>query len=157
MAIRHKLRYRYDRKFCPKQNIELNLLFSFIRIEFPTSFDMVTGECIEIECSNQTRRTNSGGWCTNPTNAYRRMHRRLCRWVLLCVVFAERPIRIFVYFNHISFSLGPTDTPTLDISFRYNGTQQKLSVKLPLTINKFFEPTEMNGESFFARWKNLGG
>lgn len=30
-------------------------------------------------------------------------------------------------------------------------------MKLPLTINKFFEPTEMNGESFFARWKNLGG
>lgn len=49
------------------------------------------------------------------------------------------------------------DTPTLDISFRYNGVQQNLSVKLPLTINKFFEPTEMNSESFFARWKNLGG
>lgn len=30
-------------------------------------------------------------------------------------------------------------------------------MKLPLTINKFFEPTEMNAESFFARWKNLGG
>lgn len=49
------------------------------------------------------------------------------------------------------------DTPSLDISFRYNGVQQKMNVKLPLTVNKFFEPTEMNAESFFARWKNLGG
>lgn len=49
------------------------------------------------------------------------------------------------------------DTPSIDITFRYNGVQQKLNVKLPLTLNKFFEPTEMNGESFFARWKNLGG
>lgn len=43
------------------------------------------------------------------------------------------------------------------ISFVYNNIPQKISMKLPLTINKFFEPTEMNGESFFARWKNLGG
>ncbi|XP_055386027.1 AP-2 complex subunit alpha [Condylostylus longicornis] len=49
------------------------------------------------------------------------------------------------------------DSPSLDITFRYNGAQQKLNVKLPLTLNKFFEPTEMNAESFFARWKNLGG
>lgn len=49
------------------------------------------------------------------------------------------------------------DSPSIDIEFRYNGAPQKISVKLPLTINKFFEPTEMNAESFFARWKNLGG
>lgn len=49
------------------------------------------------------------------------------------------------------------DAPTLELSFRCNGMDQKLSIKLPLTMNKFFEPTEMNGESFFARWKNLGG
>lgn len=49
------------------------------------------------------------------------------------------------------------DAPSLDISFKYNGVQQKFNVRLPLTINKFFEPTEMNSESFFARWKNLGG
>jgi AP-2 complex subunit alpha len=49
------------------------------------------------------------------------------------------------------------DAPSIVISFRYNGVQQKLSIRLPLTINKFFEPTEMNAESFFARWKNLGG
>lgn len=47
--------------------------------------------------------------------------------------------------------------PTLTILFLYNGVQQRLSLKLPLTINKFFEPTEMNSEAFFSRWKNLSG
>jgi AP-2 complex subunit alpha len=47
--------------------------------------------------------------------------------------------------------------PTLTILFLYNGVQQRLSLKLPLTINKFFEPTEMNSEAFFTRWKNLSG
>lgn len=48
------------------------------------------------------------------------------------------------------------DSPSLVISFIYKNLPQKITVKLPLTINKFFEPTEMNAESFFARWKNLG-
>nr|CAG4646035.1 EOG090X0109 [Macrothrix elegans] len=47
--------------------------------------------------------------------------------------------------------------PSLTILFLYNGVQQRLSLKLPLTINKFFEPTEMNSEAFFTRWKNLSG
>lgn len=50
-----------------------------------------------------------------------------------------------------------SDAPSMLISFIYNNVPQKITMKLPLTINKFFEPTEMNGESFFARWKNLGG
>jgi AP-2 complex subunit alpha len=50
-----------------------------------------------------------------------------------------------------------SDSPTLNLSFRYNGKPQTFNIKLPLSLNKFFEPTEMNGESFFARWKNLGG
>lgn len=49
-----------------------------------------------------------------------------------------------------------TDAPSVAISFTYNNMPQTITLKLPLTINKFFEPTEMNGESFFARWKNLG-
>lgn len=49
-----------------------------------------------------------------------------------------------------------SDAPSLVVSFIYNSVPQKITVKLPLTINKFFEPTEMNAESFFARWKNLG-
>lgn len=48
------------------------------------------------------------------------------------------------------------DAPSMNISFMYNNVPQKLSIKLPIFMNKFFEPTEMNGESFFARWKNLG-
>ncbi|KAL5280684.1 AP2A2 family protein [Megaselia abdita] len=48
------------------------------------------------------------------------------------------------------------DSPSIDLSFKYNGTQQKINIKLPFTLNKFFEPTEMNAEQFFARWKNLG-
>ncbi|KAJ8939959.1 hypothetical protein NQ318_006140 [Aromia moschata] len=49
-----------------------------------------------------------------------------------------------------------TDAPSIVVSFVCNNVSQKITIKLPLTINKFFEPTEMNGESFFARWKNLG-
>ncbi|CAM1326901.1 AP2A2 (predicted) [Pycnogonum litorale] len=47
------------------------------------------------------------------------------------------------------------DPPTLIIEFLYNGAQQKLSLNLPVTINKFIEPTDMNSESFFTRWNNL--
>ncbi|KAJ8986288.1 hypothetical protein NQ317_009998 [Molorchus minor] len=49
-----------------------------------------------------------------------------------------------------------TDCPSIVVSFHFTNGPQKITIKLPLTINKFFEPTEMNGESFFARWKNLG-
>lgn len=49
------------------------------------------------------------------------------------------------------------DVPGMSVSFVYNNVPQKITMKLPLTLNKFFEPTEMNGESFFARWKTLGG
>lgn len=48
------------------------------------------------------------------------------------------------------------DAPCVGLSFTYNNMPQKITFKLPLTINKFFEPTDMNAESFFARWKNLG-
>lgn len=50
-----------------------------------------------------------------------------------------------------------TDSPSMTVSFIYNNVPQKITMKLPLSLNKFFEPTEMNGESFFARWRNLGG
>ncbi|OXB56597.1 hypothetical protein ASZ78_003147 [Callipepla squamata] len=38
---------------------------------------------------------------------------------------------------------------------RYGGTFQNLSVKLPITLNKFFQPTEMSSQDFFQRWKQL--
>ncbi|KAM7423579.1 hypothetical protein PAMA_000095 [Pampus argenteus] len=49
-----------------------------------------------------------------------------------------------------------TDTPVLDIQFRYGGALQKIAVKLPVMLNKFFQPTEMTSQDFFQRWKQLG-
>ncbi|XP_026524156.1 AP-2 complex subunit alpha-2 [Notechis scutatus] len=47
------------------------------------------------------------------------------------------------------------EAPALNIQFRYGGTLQNLSVKLPITLNKFFQPTEMAANDFFQRWKQL--
>lgn len=47
------------------------------------------------------------------------------------------------------------DRPSLIIQFSCDGSQQRIELELPLTLNKFFEPTTMNEQSFFARWKNL--
>uniref|UniRef100_A0A3Q3BEM0 Adaptor related protein complex 2 subunit alpha 1 n=1 Tax=Kryptolebias marmoratus TaxID=37003 RepID=A0A3Q3BEM0_KRYMA len=47
------------------------------------------------------------------------------------------------------------DAPLLNIKFRYGGALQNLSLKLPVTINKFFQPTEMSSQDFFQRWKQL--
>lgn len=48
-----------------------------------------------------------------------------------------------------------TTQPELNLSFTYNGLPQKMSIALPISVNKFIEPTEMNAEAFFTRWKNL--
>ncbi|XP_076971431.1 AP-2 complex subunit alpha-2 isoform X2 [Tamandua tetradactyla] len=48
-----------------------------------------------------------------------------------------------------------TDAPVLNIQFRYGGAFQNVSVKLPITLNKFFQPTEMAAHDFFQRWKQL--
>ncbi|XP_055469409.1 AP-2 complex subunit alpha-1 isoform X3 [Psammomys obesus] len=45
--------------------------------------------------------------------------------------------------------------PLLAVRFRYGGTAQSLTLKLPVTINKFFQPTEMAAQDFFQRWKQL--
>ncbi|XP_023363635.1 AP-2 complex subunit alpha-1 isoform X2 [Otolemur garnettii] len=45
--------------------------------------------------------------------------------------------------------------PLLSVRFRYGGTPQSLTLKLPVTINKFFQPTEMAAQDFFQRWKQL--
>jgi len=47
------------------------------------------------------------------------------------------------------------EQPDLNLTFFYNGAPQSVNIKLPISINKFIEPTEMNGEAFFSRWKNL--
>ncbi|XP_071062237.1 AP-2 complex subunit alpha-2-like isoform X2 [Pseudochaenichthys georgianus] len=49
-----------------------------------------------------------------------------------------------------------SDTPVLNVEFRYGGTLQNIAVKLPVMLNKFFQPTEMTSEDFFQRWKQLG-
>ncbi|XP_078018052.1 AP-2 complex subunit alpha-2 isoform X1 [Epinephelus lanceolatus] len=49
-----------------------------------------------------------------------------------------------------------TDAPVLNIQFRYGGTLQNIAVKLPVMLNKFFQPTEMVSQEFFQRWKQLG-
>ncbi|KAK2853434.1 hypothetical protein Q5P01_006095 [Channa striata] len=49
-----------------------------------------------------------------------------------------------------------TDAPILNIQFRYGGTLQNIAVKLPVMLNKFFQPTEMTSQDFFQRWKQLG-
>ncbi|XP_069386071.1 AP-2 complex subunit alpha-2 isoform X1 [Paralichthys olivaceus] len=49
-----------------------------------------------------------------------------------------------------------TDAPILNIQFRYGGTLQNIAVKLPVMLNKFFQPTEMMSQDFFQRWKQLG-
>ncbi|XP_006868276.1 PREDICTED: AP-2 complex subunit alpha-1 isoform X2 [Chrysochloris asiatica] len=45
--------------------------------------------------------------------------------------------------------------PLLSVRFRYGGSSQSLTLKLPVTINKFFQPTEMAAQDFFQRWKQL--
>uniref|UniRef100_A0A3Q2QWY5 AP-2 complex subunit alpha n=1 Tax=Fundulus heteroclitus TaxID=8078 RepID=A0A3Q2QWY5_FUNHE len=49
-----------------------------------------------------------------------------------------------------------SDAPVLNIQFRYGGTLQNIAVKLPVMLNKFFQPTEMASQDFFQRWKQLG-
>ncbi|CAJ0563879.1 unnamed protein product, partial [Mesorhabditis spiculigera] len=51
--------------------------------------------------------------------------------------------------------------PILQISFNYTQTAGGAArfdkfFYLPIFINKFFEPTDMTSETFFARWKALG-
>ncbi|XP_077901405.1 AP-2 complex subunit alpha-2 isoform X1 [Ictidomys tridecemlineatus] len=72
--------------------------------------------------------------------------------------FTEAPVL------NIQFSLSvgryptlTTDTGALEADERqgYGGTFQNVSVKLPITLNKFFQPTEMASQDFFQRWKQL--
>ena len=48
-----------------------------------------------------------------------------------------------------------TAQPDLTVNFTCNGRPHKVPLKLPISINKFMQPTEMVGDAFFARWKNL--
>lgn len=39
--------------------------------------------------------------------------------------------------------------------YRYSGAQQKVSLKLPVVLNKYITPAEMDSAMFFTRWKAL--
>lgn len=45
--------------------------------------------------------------------------------------------------------------PELHISFMNGLVKEDLKLKLPVYLNKFFEPITMGRDDFFARWKNL--
>lgn len=47
------------------------------------------------------------------------------------------------------------EQPDLNLTYYYNQELKNVNIKLPISVNKFIEPTEMNGEAFFSRWKNL--
>uniref|UniRef100_A0A803JZK0 Small ribosomal subunit protein uS4 n=1 Tax=Xenopus tropicalis TaxID=8364 RepID=A0A803JZK0_XENTR len=47
------------------------------------------------------------------------------------------------------------EAPLINIKFRYGGTLQNITLKLPITVNKFFQATEMPSQDFFQRWKQL--
>lgn len=45
--------------------------------------------------------------------------------------------------------------PELTCLFSCNNIQSKFKIRLPVLISKFFEPTSMDSQAFFTRWKNL--
>ena len=40
-------------------------------------------------------------------------------------------------------------------TFRVNGINQRITLKLPIFLNKFFKPSVMAAQDFFSRWKQL--
>ena len=47
--------------------------------------------------------------------------------------------------------------PSLDVTFLLTGGRHKFTLFLPIFLSKFFEPTQMTQDNFFARWKLLAG
>lgn len=47
------------------------------------------------------------------------------------------------------------EPPVLNMALTSGGVPVAVNVKLPVFLNKWFEPTEMNAEVFFTRWKSL--
>ncbi|XP_071122476.1 AP-2 complex subunit alpha-2-like [Mytilus galloprovincialis] len=48
-----------------------------------------------------------------------------------------------------------SDAPVLNISYTMSGSIQRINLKLPIMLNKFIEPAEMDSATFFTRWKAL--
>lgn len=47
------------------------------------------------------------------------------------------------------------ELPEIHISFMNGLVKEDIDLKLPIFLNKFFEPITMSRDDFFARWKNL--
>lgn len=45
--------------------------------------------------------------------------------------------------------------PLLSIRFTYSGVLQTITMKLPVTVNKFMQGSEMDSTNFFLHWKQL--
>lgn len=58
-------------------------------------------------------------------------------------------------YTHTHFVLSSSVYKVVCVPLRYGGALQNISLKLPVTINKFFQPTEMAAADFFQRWKQL--
>ncbi|GAO46139.1 hypothetical protein G7K_0378-t1 [Saitoella complicata NRRL Y-17804] len=48
------------------------------------------------------------------------------------------------------------EAPTIRISY-LAGALQAVTLKLPVTLNKFIEPAQLGADDFFPRWKQIGG
>lgn len=48
-----------------------------------------------------------------------------------------------------------SEAPVLNISYTMSGSIQRINLKLPIILNKFIEPAEMDSATFFTRWKAL--
>lgn len=56
---------------------------------------------------------------------------------------------------HASCANDFSHLPELICQFTCNNTQSKFKLVLPILISKFFDPTSMDSQAFFTRWKNL--
>uniref|UniRef100_A0A8C8EJM9 AP-2 complex subunit alpha n=1 Tax=Oncorhynchus tshawytscha TaxID=74940 RepID=A0A8C8EJM9_ONCTS len=69
-----------------------------------------------------------------------------------CAFFLTVPLQLNVHAKPAD----PTVDGVLNIQFSYCIGFPNIAVKLPITLNKFFQPTEMTSLDFFQRWKQLG-
>ncbi|RNA15633.1 AP-2 complex subunit alpha-2 isoform X1 [Brachionus plicatilis] len=48
-----------------------------------------------------------------------------------------------------------SECPQVLVQFSCNGAQSRFELNLPIFLNKFFDPVQMDSQTFFTRWKNL--
>ncbi|KAJ3338982.1 hypothetical protein HDU93_008805 [Gonapodya sp. JEL0774] len=50
-----------------------------------------------------------------------------------------------------------SEPPILTINYTVNGMSVRRDVKMPVTLNKFFEGISLSSQDFFNRWRQIGG